>query len=568
MGTQPQGQDPLELLGIPEPEEVVLDNENVEHHIPIGAQSMPSTNARDSHDSEKHSDGEAEEDLESHSVDMELARTHSAPLYTVFSKSKIRFIVFMATLAAFISPLSAFVYYPALNALATDLHVSSSNINLTLTTYMIFQGLAPTIFGDLGDAIGRRPVFIIGFIIYIAANIGIALQDSFAALLVLRCMQSFGSSSTVALSAGVAADVCTAADRGKYLGWVSSGIALGPALGPVLGGILGQFLGWRSIFWFLVIVAGLYMIPLVIAFPETGRNVVGNGSFKPQRWNMSLLSYLATRHSEPSKLTRTQSQSSLAARRQIRFPNPFNTLRVIANKDVGLLLFYNAIVYTTFIDVVASTPYLFGEIYHFNDLQIGLCYIPYGVAGFVSPLINGRLLDWNFRRVAARAGIAIDTKRGNSMRDFPLEEARVPVALPMALLGGVALICYGWVLEKNANLAAALVLQFIIGLTVTGCFQVLNVMIVDYYPNSPATATAANNIVRCWIGAGGSAVIVLMIDGMGRGWCFTFIGFVVIVLTPILLVLKKWGMGWRMERARKEDVKQEMKEKERTARKA
>lgn len=202
--------------------------------------------------------------------------------YTAFSSRKIGFIVFMAAFAGLISPLSATIYFPALNVLADDLHISASAINLTLLTYMIWQGLAPVLLGDLADTIGRRPVFIAGFVVYIAANVGLALQNSFGALLALRMIQSAGTSSTVAIAAGVAADISPSSTRGKYMGWVTSGTAMGTAVGPVLGGVLSQYLGWRSIFWFLAILLGVYMVPLVIAFPETGRNVVGNGSIPPQ----------------------------------------------------------------------------------------------------------------------------------------------------------------------------------------------------------------------------------------------------------------------------------------------
>lgn len=57
--------------------------------------------------------------------------------YSVFSKGEIRFIVFCASLAALFSPLSANIYYPALTTLATDLNVSNSLINLTVTTYLV-----------------------------------------------------------------------------------------------------------------------------------------------------------------------------------------------------------------------------------------------------------------------------------------------------------------------------------------------------------------------------------------------------------------------------------------------
>ena len=66
---------------------------------------------------------------------------------------------------------------------------------------------------------------------------------------------------------------------------------IGPAIGPVLGGVLSYTLGWRSIFWFLTIMAGVYMVPFLIAFPETGRNVVGAGGRGPPRWGGSLLAF-------------------------------------------------------------------------------------------------------------------------------------------------------------------------------------------------------------------------------------------------------------------------------------
>jgi len=124
----------------------------------------------------------------------------------------------MVACAAFFSPLSANIYFPALTSLSQDLHVSNSLINLSLTSYMIFQGFAPTVFGDLADMTGRRPTLILGFIIYIGANIGLALQNNYAALLVLRCLQSTGSSGTVALANGMVADIASSGERGNFMG--------------------------------------------------------------------------------------------------------------------------------------------------------------------------------------------------------------------------------------------------------------------------------------------------------------------------------------------------------------
>lgn len=159
----------------------------------------------------------------------------NGPPFSIFTPNQKKFIVFMASWAGFFSPVSANIYLPALNPLASSLNVSSSLINLTLTSYMVFQGLAPAFIGSLADNTGRRPAYTVCFIVYIAANVGLALQNSYAALMILRCVQSSGSSATIAMASAVVADVSTPAERGSYMGFTLAGSLLGPAIGPVLG---------------------------------------------------------------------------------------------------------------------------------------------------------------------------------------------------------------------------------------------------------------------------------------------------------------------------------------------
>ena len=486
--------------------------------------------------------------------DLEAAhRVVSGPPYSAFSKCQKRYIVFLTAWAGLFSAISATIYFPALNTLAADLKVSNELINLTFTSYMIFQGLAPTVYGDLADMAGRRPAYVIAFTVYIAANVGLALQNSYAALFVLRCLQSSGSSGTIAMGNGVVADIASSSERGVYMGLVIGGPMIGIVIGPIIGGILAQFLGWRSIFWFLVIMAGVYIILFLITFPETGRNIVSNGSIPPQGWNMSLLNYLQTRKGKANDsfgrtIFQEHDRAMLANQRKLRWPNPLNTIYIVLEKDVGMLLFLNSLIYTAFTDVTSSTPSLFKEIYGFNDLQIGFSYIPYGVGSMTASVLSGKLMDINYKRVAKAAGIAIDKKRGESMRYFPIEKARIQVIWPLLYLGLATLCSYGWALKQNPPLAVPLILQFILGFCLTGSFNVISTMLVDLYPLSPATATAANNLVRCFMGAAGTAVIIQMIDKMGRGWCFTFIATVCFVASPLLCAELKWGPKWREER--------------------
>lgn len=314
------------------------------------------------------------------SVDLEaLERKSSGPLYSRFTSAQKRYIVFLTAFGGLFSTLSSNIYFPALNALSKDLKVSNGLINLTLTTYMIFQGFAPTIFGDLSDMAGRRVTYILCFVIYIGANVGLALQNNYAALLVLRCLQSTGSSGTVALGTGVVSDIATSGERGKYMGFAQFGPMVGPAIAPVLGGILAEFLGWRSIFWFLTILAVAYLVLFGISFPETGRNVVGDGSLPPQSWNMSLLNYLQTRKVDRSAaLSRTIShqakvaaQAELSSKRTFKCPNPLKAIRIILEKDVAIMLLYCGLIYAAIYTVMSSIPSLFAQIYGFNELQIG-----------------------------------------------------------------------------------------------------------------------------------------------------------------------------------------------------
>lgn len=188
--------------------------------------------------------------------------------HSVFSRHTKMFIIIMTVFATFFSPFSSFLYLPALTPIAEDYHRSISDINLTVTLNQIMQALAPLFFGDLSDQIGRRPVYMATFVIYLGANIGLALQNSYVALMILRALQSTGSSATVAIGNAVVADLTTPAERGGYITIVQASIMFAPALAPALGGILTQFLGWRSTFWFLVIAAGVFVVIYIPFVPE------------------------------------------------------------------------------------------------------------------------------------------------------------------------------------------------------------------------------------------------------------------------------------------------------------
>lgn len=118
--------------------------------------------------------------------------------YSHFTKIQKRLIVFIVTFAAAFSPLSSFIFFPAVHALSQNLHVSVEKVNLTITSYMIVSGIAPAILGDLADMSGRRIVYLLTFGLYLLANIGLAVQRSWTALFLLRMLQSAGGAGVYA----------------------------------------------------------------------------------------------------------------------------------------------------------------------------------------------------------------------------------------------------------------------------------------------------------------------------------------------------------------------------------
>ena len=70
---------------------------------------------------------------------------------------------------------------------------------LTITVYMIVQGITPTFWGSTSDVTGRRPVFVGTFIVYLIANIVLAVYTNYAELMVFRALQAAGSAATISI---------------------------------------------------------------------------------------------------------------------------------------------------------------------------------------------------------------------------------------------------------------------------------------------------------------------------------------------------------------------------------
>ncbi|KAH6842229.1 major facilitator superfamily domain-containing protein [Chaetomium sp. MPI-CAGE-AT-0009] len=465
--------------------------------------------------------------------------------YSAFLPWQQNTIIGLAALGGWFSSISRFIYFPAIPFLASDLHVSVQQVNLTVTSYLIMSGIFPSVMGDAADRFGRRPVFLVALAIYLGANIGLALQSYFVLRFFLRMLQSAGISGTFSIAYGVLGDLFTPAERGGYSGIISFFLNTPPSLGPVISGLLLLRWTWRSIFWLLTVASALCLIMMILFLPETARNIVANGSRPAKGIDKPLVPLIA-----PKVARVAESISSVPTREGHRkIPNPLAALKLLRIPGTTIILVAYGINYTVYCCLQASLSTLFVGIYGVSGLVAGLVYIPFGVAVALSAFATGRLLDFNYKKTAAESGISIIKTKETDLKDFPIERARLRTVILTVALSAFLVIGYGWALQARVTMAVPLVLQLFIGLTIQGVFTALNTLLVDLHPDCPSTAQAACNFVRCEMAAACLAALDALIRSIGPGWSFLRLGTTLFLEFLMLLLLQLRGMKWRYARS-------------------
>lgn len=407
------------------------------------------------------------------------------------------------------------------------------------------------------DSVGRRPAYFICFVLYIAANLGLALQNQYAALLVLRCLQSAGSSGTIALANGVVGDLVTSAERGSYIAFASLGTILGPTVAPILGGIITQYLDYHWLFWFLLILSGTFAVPFLLFMPETCRHIVSDGGVPRPPLNRSLLDWIRIGKKKGNSADiDVESARTQVRKPKTRVPNPFSLLFAFWDPQTFLILLPAGLSSGAFNAVLTGASAQFRDIYGFNNIKIALMFIPLGFGGVLSAFTTGRVVDWNYRRHAKKLGIPVIRNRRQDLSHFPIERARLEISIPMLIIGAVAVVVYGWIMRNGVNISGPIIVIFVVGYAISGAYQSLNVLLVDIYPGRAAMVTAANNLMRCELGAAAAAVIAPMITGIGTGWSYTIMALISVIGVPGLLLNIQYGMKWRQKRLKRLEEKE------------
>ncbi|TKA42526.1 hypothetical protein B0A49_13206 [Cryomyces minteri] len=160
-----------------------------------------------------------------------------------------------------------------LEGIARELHVSLEAAGLVITLFLLGYCAGPLVWAPLSEFYGRRWIFYITFIMYLAFNCLCAFANNFGALLVGRFLTGTFASAALSNAPGVLADIWGPIERGNAMALFSTMTFIGPALGPVISGFLELKENWRWNFY-VVLWLGAATTVLMFTIPETLPSVV------------------------------------------------------------------------------------------------------------------------------------------------------------------------------------------------------------------------------------------------------------------------------------------------------
>ncbi|EUJ53489.1 MFS transporter [Listeria fleischmannii] len=196
--------------------------------------------------------------------------------------------IILGFLSAF-GPLSLDMYLPALPDLATDMGISASISQLSLTACMIGLAAGQLVIGALSDSVGRRKPLLIGIFLYFIISFICIFTENIILFIILRFIQGFAGGAGSVLSRAIARDYYEGKNLTRFFSFLMLINGLGPILAPIIGSGMLLISDWRGIFYF----AHFYWLDALYFLIFYGRGIFA-GKRARTRWlngNITCFSY-------------------------------------------------------------------------------------------------------------------------------------------------------------------------------------------------------------------------------------------------------------------------------------
>ena len=151
-------------------------------------------------------------------------------------------------LGMFLSALDQTIVGPVLPKIVSDLN-GTDFYTWAVTIYLLTSTVTVPIYGKLSDLYGRKPILMIGILLFLAGSALSGLSQEMWQLVLFRGIQGLGAGALFPIALAIIGDLFTPAERGKYQGLF--GLVFGTAFlaGPAIGGFLTDTFSWHAIFY-------------------------------------------------------------------------------------------------------------------------------------------------------------------------------------------------------------------------------------------------------------------------------------------------------------------------------
>ncbi len=180
---------------------------------------------------------------------------------------------FSTFLALALIPLSGFatdIYLPSLPAMAKDLNVSASAIQLSLVFFMFSLGVSQIFIGSILDSFGRFKISIVSLAVFSLTSFVIAIVPDIYVIYAMRIIQGIAIAFIVIAKRAYFVDLFSGDKLKSYISLFSIIWACAPIMAPFLGGYLQNIFGWRANFYFL---GGLSLLFLILELLYSGESL-------------------------------------------------------------------------------------------------------------------------------------------------------------------------------------------------------------------------------------------------------------------------------------------------------
>ncbi len=175
--------------------------------------------------------------------------------------------------SAILASSMAFIDGTALNvvlpSLQKNLNASGTDLFWILNAYLLMLASLILIGGSMGDKLGRKKIFMIGIIIFIAGSTACGFAPGVYFLIAFRIVQGIGGALMIPGSLSLISSSINQNERGKAIGTWSAFTTVVTMGGPVIGGALADAGLWRYIFFINIPIGIIALLILTFCVKET-----------------------------------------------------------------------------------------------------------------------------------------------------------------------------------------------------------------------------------------------------------------------------------------------------------